>query len=150
MNSKPFASAILLAVPLTFFGMPKSAAYSLQKAGAPSIMPGCEPCGNMPQAGTFEVFEKDQFGASLGKWSILDKRYPPNQVHRFPDGINDRISSAKWNLPAGVIVVFYEHELQHLQSQDYKQVAVWRGGCASRMAKFRLNDEVSGWAWFRP
>lgn len=66
------------------------------------------------------------------------------ELHPLSGRVEDSLSSLRWNLPRGVIVVFYQNaggEKQH--------VAVWGKGEAPHLDVWDINDKVSRWAWFR-
>jgi hypothetical protein len=68
--------------------------------------------------------------------------------HDFEDrgflrNIKDDMSSLKWNLPPGVVVVFYQHAGGRGQ-----RIAIWGRGQKRSLGDWGFNDKVSRWAWY--
>ncbi|MCI0366127.1 MAG: hypothetical protein L0Y44_12095 [Phycisphaerales bacterium] len=64
-------------------------------------------------------------------------------AHDLPDGIKDSLSSLRWSLPPGVLVVLYEDH-----GAKGEQLALWGSGQIDALSAFDLNDKASEWAWF--
>jgi hypothetical protein len=58
--------------------------------------------------------------------------------------LNDQMTSARWNLPPGVIVVFYDNI-----DGTGRQLAIWNKGEYETVSPFNMNDKISSWAWYR-
>ena len=56
---------------------------------------------------------------------------------------DDSVTSVRWNLPPGAVVLFTQHE-------DGKgdRVAVWGQGQVNSVSPWNFNDKISGWAWY--
>ena len=91
---------------------------------------------------------------SLQLWQHTDYRgtiapvtgvtgYAPGVYHRIPEGLADKMSSVRWDLPPGVVVVFYQHG-----TGTGRQLAVWSRGESPRLSRWDLNDKISRWSWF--
>ena len=91
---------------------------------------------------------------SLQLWKHTDYRgkigpvtsvtgYGPGEYHRLPEGLGDDVSSVRWDLPPGVVVVLYQHA-----KGTGRHVAVWSRGEFPRLSRWDINDKVSSWAWF--
>ena len=61
----------------------------------------------------------------------------------LPGSLNDSLTSLRWNLPAGIVVVFYEDS-----GARGEQLVLWGSGQIESLAKFDFNDKASRWAWF--
>jgi hypothetical protein len=57
--------------------------------------------------------------------------------------IKDDMTSLKWNLPAGVVVVFYQHA-----GARGERIAIWGRGQKRSLRDWGFNDKVSRWAWY--
>jgi hypothetical protein len=68
--------------------------------------------------------------------------HPAGQLHNLPGDIKDELTSMRWNLPAGVIVLLYEDA-----GGEENQVAVWGLGEVADLDVWDFNDKVSRWAW---
>ncbi len=66
----------------------------------------------------------------------------PNEVIR-DFGRDRRMTSARWNLPPGVVVVLYER-----LDGTGDQLALWGRGEFNSVLKWKMNDKLSNWAWY--
>ncbi len=69
--------------------------------------------------------------------------YAPGEYHRLPEGLGDDMSSVRWDLPPGVVVILYQHS-----KGSGRHIALWSRGEFPRLSRWDLNDKVSSWAWF--
>jgi hypothetical protein len=53
------------------------------------------------------------------------------------------VSSVKWKLPDGVMVVFSE-----AAGGESQQVAIWGQGMFESFHQWDMNDKVKHWAWY--
>jgi hypothetical protein len=60
------------------------------------------------------------------------------------EGANDRMTSLRWNLPEGVVVVLYDNV-----DGTGRQLAIWGRGEVETITPFNMNDRVSSWASYR-
>ena len=58
--------------------------------------------------------------------------------------INDQMTSLRWNLPEGVLVVFYDNI-----DGTGRQLAIWNKGEHPTVSPWNFNDRASSWAWYR-
>jgi len=56
-----------------------------------------------------------------------------------------KMSSLKWKLATGVIVVFYERE-----DGGGKQFTIWGEGQKKDLFENKFDNEAAAWAWFKP
>ncbi len=68
---------------------------------------------------------------------------PAGQANELPGGMEDSLSSLRWSLPAGVLVVFYEDA-----GAKGEQFPIWGRGQVDRLSTFDFNDKASRWAWY--
>ena len=95
---------------------------------------------------TIHVYDRDSFRTS---WAHHREIHPvtgeaPMAPHDFPAlfSFNDMTTSLKWNLPAGVIVVFYTN-----WAAGGKQYVLWGTGETAQLSR-DFNNQFSSWAWF--
>ena len=69
--------------------------------------------------------------------------YAPRENHRIPERLGDKLSSVRWDLPPGVVVVLYQH-----RNGTGRHVGLWSRGEFPRLSRWDINDMVSSWAWF--
>jgi hypothetical protein len=91
--------------------------------------------------GTLNLYRNDDFD---GQHEVIADvmAQPHGQLHRLPSGLNDDVSSMRWNLPPGVVVTFY----QDAQGEK-QQAAIWGNGQVSDVNEWDFNDKISRWAW---
>ena len=58
-------------------------------------------------------------------------------------GLADQLTSLRWNLPPGVVVVFYEDAFG-----PGEQLVIWGSGQYESVSQFDFNDKASKWAWY--
>jgi hypothetical protein len=58
--------------------------------------------------------------------------------------VNDQITSMRWNIPEGVLVVFYDNI-----DGTGRQFAIWNKGEVETVTPWNMNDKISSWAWYR-
>ena len=75
--------------------------------------------------GTINFYRNDNFE---GQHEMIADvmSHPHNQLNRLPSGMNDAVSSMRWNLPPGVVVTFYQDA-----GGEKQQAAIWGNGQAS-------------------
>lgn len=73
-----------------------------------------------------------------------------NVMTRGPGGVNDMsndmedaVSSIRWNLSPGIVVVFYEDE-----NAKGEQLPLWGKGEMSHLHPWNFNDKASSWGWY--
>jgi hypothetical protein len=68
---------------------------------------------------------------------------PAGQSHELPSGMEDSLSSLRWSLPAGVLVVMYEDD-----GSKGEQLALWGSGQIDALSTFDFDNKASQWAWY--
>lgn len=91
--------------------------------------------------GTIHLYRNVDFG---GQHEVIADvmSQPHNTLTRLPSGLNDDVSSMRWNLPPGVVVMFY----QDAQGEK-QQAAIWGNGQVSDVDEWDFNDKISRWSW---
>ena len=69
---------------------------------------------------------------------------PMGQLQNLPAELKDSMSSLQWNVPPGVVVVFYQDAGGLKQ-----QAAIWGIGQFRNIDTWDFNDKVSRWAWYQ-
>jgi len=90
-----------------------------------------------------QLFRDSDFKNDFAPLDGVTKSNKGGQTYDLPDELNDSLSSVRWNLPAGVVVVLYEDV-----GPKGEQLALWGKGQVSHLAKFDFNDKASRWAWY--
>lgn len=79
---------------------------------------------------------------------VLDlNEHESNTYHRLPKGCSDEISSLRWNLPPGVVVVFFENGAT--STNKGIQYAIFGNGEDLDFDSGNINDELSSWVWYK-
>jgi hypothetical protein len=65
------------------------------------------------------------------------------QAHEMPSGLEDSVSSLRWSLPPGVLVMLYEDD-----GAKGEQLALWGIGQIDSLATFDFDNKASQWAWY--
>lgn len=63
-------------------------------------------------------------------------------LNKVPAGMNDKITSMRWNLPPGVVMMFYQDGDGRKQ-----QAAIWGSGEINDVDAWDFNDKISRWSW---
>lgn len=89
---------------------------------------------------TIYLFEDRDFKGDVARLENVTGK-AQGQVHEISD--DDSVTSVRWNLPPGAVVLLTQHE-------DGKgdRVALWGSGQVSSVSPWNFNDKVSGWAWY--
>jgi hypothetical protein len=64
-------------------------------------------------------------------------------LKELPKRLDGSLSSLRWNVPPGVIVVFYEDA-----AGKGETFSLWGQGQAESLGKWDFSDKASRWAWF--
>jgi len=111
-------------------------------AGYTPRPPGSEPLIRPMPDDAFRLFEdRGLSGASDLKRLVTE--FKPYRPHPLAGYIKDGMTSLRWNLPEGVVVVFYDHS-----NARGRQYVIWGSGQADYLVPWRFSDKVSRWAWF--
>jgi hypothetical protein len=71
--------------------------------------------------------------------SVTDR--PEGELQLVEGPLNDRVSSLRWNLPPGVVVVLYDNA-----DGTGRRIPVWGNGEHVKLKA--MNDRISAWAWY--
>lgn len=80
-----------------------------------------------------------------GRMAAIDRltSQPAGVFTAVPEALGKRASSARWNLPEGVVVVLASHP-----NGEGPQVAFWGSGEFEAFVHWGMNDKVTHWAWY--
>jgi len=98
------------------------------------------PTGPMQQE-TIELYRDRDFKGTLTTLSPVTQ-WPVGALQKAK-GATDKMTSLRWNLPAGVLVILYEDA-----AGKGRQLALWGSGQYTSVTPMRFNDKVSDWAWY--
>jgi hypothetical protein len=95
-----------------------------------------------PVAEGFLYFFRDRdFRGNATQMPVLTDA-TPGQIQQLGDPA-DSMTSLRWNLPPGVLVVLYEDA-----EGRGNQMAIWGSGQVNSVSPWKFNDKVSRWAWY--
>ena len=98
-----------------------------------------QPTGNLPD-GTLEFYQDRDFKGKL-ETVTLDRQ--AMGVRHPMDVQGDKLSSLRWNLPPGKVVVLYE------DAGGYgRHIPIWGKGQFDSVNKFDFDNKASRWAWY--
>lgn len=95
--------------------------------------------------GSLVLFKNSGCRDDLAVISI--EEYESNTFHALPDDAKDHMSSLRWSLPSGVVVVLYENGAD--KDDKGVQYPIFGAGEVKSLSEAKLNDEASSWAWYR-
>lgn len=96
--------------------------------------------GALPQDSIY-LFENHSFGGKVTRVENVTSQ-PPGLTERVGDRA-DQMTSLKWDLSPGVVVIFYENA-----DGTGTQFPIWGRGQLDSVSKWSFNDKVSRWAWY--
>jgi len=105
--------------------------------------PGSEPLSVVMVSPSIQLFANKNFGGDNANLDKLDTVHPQAKANPMPDDLKDTVSSLRWNLPPGALVVLYEDA--QLKGE---QLAIWGSGEMPELSRWDFNDKASRWAWF--
>lgn len=105
--------------------------------------PGTETLTTELPAVSMQLFSDSNFKGTEATLNGVDTTIQPGELVELPKGLPDSLSSVRWNLPYGVIVVFYEDG-----AGKGEQMVLWGKGQSSELSKWDFNDKASRWAWY--
>ena len=91
--------------------------------------------------GSLYFFRDSNFRGNATQVPVLTDAMP-GQIQPLGDPA-DSMTSLRWNLPPGVLVVLYEDA-----EGRGNQMAVWGSGQVNSVSPWKFNDRVSRWAWY--
>jgi hypothetical protein len=115
-----------------------SSSASLERAMMPPHL--ARPTTTIP-ADTIELYGDRDLKGTLKSISPLTHE---SQLTYHPVGMNDQATSLRWNVPEGVLVVFYDNI-----DGTGRQLAIWNKGEYETISPAVLNDRISSFAWYR-
>ena len=98
------------------------------------------PTTNVPRD-TIELYTDRELKGSLKSISPVTAQ---SQLEYHGVNPSDQVTSRRWNLPAGVLVVFYDN----IEGTG-RQLAIWNKGEFETVSPMNMNDKISGFAWYR-
>jgi len=93
--------------------------------------------------GTVRLFLDSKMRKEKGSLSRITRAYEAGKIYELDKDIRGRLSSVRWNLPGGVVVVFYEST-----KGKGRQFAIWGRGEYSSLKIWDFGDQAKAWAWF--
>jgi hypothetical protein len=112
-----------------------------RSAGANLPPNGSEPPATAVPVNTIQVFIDKDFRDDMKQISPVSGQ-PHGQPHDLPSGVGDKLTSLRWNLPDGVIVMLHQ-----TGDAEKQQVALWGSGQVKDLDVWDFNDKASRWSW---
>jgi hypothetical protein len=94
-------------------------------------------------SGTVEMFKDDNFDDTSAASTGIASGTAAGALTDLPKDLGDSMTSVRWNLPPGVVVVFYEDG-----TGKGEQLVLWGKGQYSDLQKLDFSDKASRWAWY--
>ena len=104
-----------------------------------------QPSMEVPIENLVSLFKNSGFGKPIGYVDIA--QFAPSTFHKMPQGASDALSSLRWNLPDGVVIVFYENGVT--TTNKGKQYVVFGSGQDDKLSDDNFQNCVSAWAWYK-
>lgn len=112
-----------------------------RSAGGMAIPHGAQaPTATVP-ADTLQMFIDQDFKNTMAQVSPVTGQ-KAGEINNLPSGIGDSLSAVRWNLPEGVVVMFYQDA-----SGKKQQVGIWGHGEVADLDIWDINDKASRWSW---
>ena len=92
---------------------------------------------------SIQLFANPNYQGSESTLNKLDTIQAQGRGNQMPQDLNDKISSLRWHLPPGGIVVFYDDA-----DLEGKQLVLWGKGQISDLGRWDFNDKASRWSWY--
>jgi len=99
-----------------------------------------EVAGALPQDSIY-LFDQRDFKGKVTRVENVTAQAPG--ITERVGGRSDSMTSLKWDLPPGVVVVFYENA-----DATGDSFSIWGRGQIDSVSKWAFNDKVSRWAWY--
>ena len=103
------------------------------------------PAAVQPPMNSVVLFKNSGCRSDVGVIDIAG--HESGSFHELPDDAKDEISSMRWNLTPGVVVVLYQNGAS--TKKKGIQYAIFGNGVDHSLDHSELNDELSSWAWYR-
>ncbi|MHC4081281.1 MAG: hypothetical protein ACYS15_02160 [Planctomycetota bacterium] len=91
------------------------------------------------------LYDDKNFRKEAGSLRSITSAAPQGTVQELDRSIHGNMTSTRWNLPPGVVVVLYEK----LKGTTGRQLALWGSGEYASVSDWKFNDQARAWAWFR-
>ncbi len=117
------------------------AAPTAQSEAARLIPFGAEPLGAAVTDNTLQLFKDDKFMGDMQQVTPVTS-VPAGQLQKVPGNLDDKLTSVRWTLPEGVVVIFYEDA-----DGEKARVAIWGKAQLTSLARWDFNDKISRWSW---
>ena len=102
---------------------------------------GATPSAQATPANSLQLFVDTNFGNDMEQISPVTG-VRAGEFQRMPKATGDSLSSMRWNLPEGVIVLLYQDA-----GGGKQQTAIWGRGEINELDKWDFNDKASRWTW---
>jgi hypothetical protein len=93
--------------------------------------------------GTVRLFQDSKMKKEKGSLRRITDAYEPGKIHELDKDIRGKLTSLRWHLSGGVVVVFYEST-----KGKGRQLAIWGSGEYDTVKIWDFGDRAEGWAWF--
>jgi hypothetical protein len=103
---------------------------------------GASDCTAAVPDNTIQMYKNTDFGDSMQAIGSVTTM-SPGGAHEIEGPMEDSMSSLRWNLPPGVVVVFYEDD-----GGKGEQLPIWGKGEMNSLHHLNFNDKASSWAWY--
>jgi hypothetical protein len=92
-------------------------------------------------ADSIQMYRDANFEDEKGSLTVTGQ--PAGQAHELPNGLEDSLSSLRWSLPPGVLVIMYEDD-----GAKGEQLALWGTGQIDQLSEFDFDNKASQYAWY--
>ncbi len=92
---------------------------------------------------TIHLFRNEGFEGDQVAIDNVTEKVKTGQLQSLPAGMNDSVSSLRWNLPPHVLVILYEDA-----GGKGEQAVLWGKGELKSLDWWDINDKVSRWSWY--
>ncbi|MCI0630616.1 MAG: hypothetical protein L0Y44_08195 [Phycisphaerales bacterium] len=110
------------------------------KAGMSTMPLGCEPASSTVPDNSIQLFKSKDFEGNSATISNVTSQ-PLAKLNPLPKDLPDSMTSARWNLPPGTVVMFFQDASGHKQ-----RAAIWGNAELADIDLWDFNDKVSRWA----
>lgn len=94
-------------------------------------------------ANTIQVCAENDFKGKQTNLSELTTAHRAGTINEIASDFNNKMTSARWNLDPGVVVIFYSDA-----SGKGDQLVLWGKGQFGDLSKCDFNNKASRWAWY--
>src|SRR5688500_18773588 len=136
---KPLASFAVLALFVATRRAPTPAEPAFR--GVSLRPPGATEVEGAIAQNSIYLFDQRDFKGKVTRIENVTSQ-PPGATDNV-GGRSDSMTSLKWDLPPGVVVVFYENA-----DASGDMFTIWGRGQIDSVSLWAFNDKVSRWAWY--